>query len=281
MNGEIKLYYGAASGQQRAALRRLEPEGVMISHATANNKPFPGDYELFVDCGGYHHMMTGDPEYEDSDEGYLKFLLKHRPDLYALRDYPCEPDLLDKIGRSVAEQQERTLDHHIELYEHVSGSMLDAGAVSVIQGWTTDQYLEHLDVLRDHGLMTHKMAIGSVCRRGADEDIAEVVLSIRDALPSSVGLHAFGVKGSVLRFEEVCDALDSVDSAAYDYAESRVPSRRSDGESFTWRDSARAYLNWRHELERKMGTESLHSTRSRQATLMADGAGTAEKQEDA
>jgi hypothetical protein len=72
------------------------------------------------------------------------------------------------------------------------------------------------------------------------------------------------VKGSILRFEEVCDAVDSVDSAAYDVAESRVPSVRG-SESFTWRDSARAYLNWRHRLEQKMGTESLHDPR--QATF--------------
>jgi hypothetical protein len=271
---DIQLYYGAASGQQRCALRRLDPGGVMISHATQNNEPWDGDHRLFVDCGGYHHMMNGAGEYGDSDEAYLRYLLKHRPHLYALRDYPCEPDLLSELGRTVADQQRRTTDHHIALYEQVRGHSLADNAVSVLQGWTPQQYLSHLDDLRDHGLVTDRLAIGSVCRRGADQDIAEVIMRVREAVPDRVGLHAFGVKGSVLRFEEVADALDSVDSAAYDWSESRVPSERSDGESFTWRDSARAYLNWRHQLDQTIGTESYHN-RQQQLTVAADGGRTA------
>lgn len=261
-----RFYYGAASGQQRAALRRLEPEGVMISHATENNTPLDGDHRTFVDCGGYHHMVNGAGEYQTSNEEYLQYLLKHRPHLYALRDYPCEPDLLEQLGRSVEDQQRRTLDRHIELLDAVSGHSLAESAVTVVQGWTCEQYLRHLDLLRDHGCVTDYVAIGSVCRRGYDEDIAEVVLTLRDELPDGTHLHAFGVKGSVLRFAEVVAALDSVDSAAYDYSESRVPSERADGESFTWRDCARAYLNWRHRLMQRMGTESLHD-RNTQTTL--------------
>jgi hypothetical protein len=261
------MYYGAASGQQRAALRRLEPEGVMISHATENNDPLPGDHDTFVDCGGYHHMMSGAGEYEDSADEYLRYLLKHRPHLYALRDFPCEPDLLDELGRSVYDQQERSLDAHIELWNKVSGHTLADSAVAVLQGWTKSDYLRHLDQLRDHGCLTDYVAIGSVCRRGYDEEIADISLAIREALPPGTKLHAFGVKGSVLRFEEVVKALDSVDSAAYDYRVSRGFGGREDGESFTWRDCARAYLNWRHDLLSNIGTESLHDDRSHQCTL--------------
>ena len=262
----ITMYYGAASGQQRSALRRLEAPAVMISHATSSNKPWPEIERLFVDCGGYHHMMTGGGEYHDSDEDYLEYLLKHRPHLYALRDYPCEPDLLEGLGRTVEDQQRRTLDHHIQLYDKVEGHTLADRAVTVVQGWTVSQYLNHLDALREHGLPMEHVAIGSVCRRGYDEEIAEVVLAVRDALPERSSLHAFGVKGSVLRFREVVEALDSVDSAAYDYAASRVPSERADGESFTWEDCARSNLNWRHELYQTVGTEQL-GTGQQQLTL--------------
>lgn len=270
-NDDITMFYGVASGQQRSALRRLDPEAVMISHATQNNKPWDDEYRLFIDSGGYHHMMAGAGEYEDSDEEYLIYLLKHRPALYALRDYPCEPDLLKSLGRSVHEQQERTLDHHIRLMDQIEGHKLAENAVSVVQGWTREQYLDHLDQLRDHGLLTTTMAIGTICRRGYDTEIAEIILAIRDALPLWVDLHAFGVKSSVLRFEEVIDALDSVDSAAYDYTASRVPATRSDGESFTWRDCARAYLNWRHDLLQTIGTESLHGGSAQTTLAMTDG----------
>jgi hypothetical protein len=268
---DITMFYGAASGQQRSALRRLDPEAVMISHATARNKPWEDEYRLFVDSGGYHHMVAGDGAYASSDEEYLIYLLKHRPALYALRDYPCEPDLLRSLGRTVREQQERTTDHHRQLLDKVDGHNLADNAVSVIQGWTLDQYLSHLDELRDHGLLTPTMAIGTICRRGYDAEIAEIVMAVREALPSWVNLHAFGVKSSVLRFREVVEALDSVDSAAYDYSESRVPSSRADGESFTWRDCARAYLNWRHDLMQTIGSESLHGCATQTTLAMADG----------
>jgi len=265
----VNMYYGAASGQQRAALRRLDPDGVMISHATQNNRPWEGDHRTFIDSGGYHHMMNGAGEYGESDEEYLEYLLKHRPHLYALRDYPCEPDLLKTLGRSIEDQQERTVDHHTQLYDKVDGHSLADSAVTVVQGWTCHQYLECLDALRDHGLPTDHVAIGSVCRRGYDEDIAEVVLAIREALPQGAHLHAFGVKGSVLRFREVVNALDSVDSAAYDYSVTRF-SEAAPGEGYNrWRDSARAYLNWRHNLLTQMGTESYHDERTTQSSLVA------------
>jgi len=263
----IMIYYGAASGQERSALRRLEPEGVMISHATQNNTPLDGDHLTFVDCGGYHHMMNGSGEYDNSNEQYLRYILKHRPHLFALRDYPCEPDLLENLSRNVEEQQTRTLNDHIALYDEVDGHPLADSAVAVVQGWTREQYLSHLDALRDHGVLTEYVAVGSVCRRGYDEKIAEIVLALREALPARCKLHAFGVKRNVLRFEEAVEALDSVDSAAYGYAESLLACRRDDGESFTWRDCARAYLNWRHNLLRTMGSESLHDDRTSQSTL--------------
>lgn len=267
---DIDIYYGVASGQQRSALSRLDPEGVMISHATARNTPIEGDYDFFVDSGGYHHMKVGSGEYTDSDEAYIEYLEEYQPDFYALRDYPCEPDLLDTIGRTVADQQERTVDHHIQMLEKLEDADLEGRAVTCVQGWTRQQYLEHLDAFHDHGIPVDHVAIGSVCRRGADEDIAEVILALRDELPSATHLHAFGVKGSVLRFAEIVEALDSVDSAAYDWSHSRLPDKRAGNDSFTWRDSARAYLNWRHELLMNLGSERFEAEGHVQSTLAAD-----------
>lgn len=255
----IDLYYGAASGQQRSALRRLDPEGVMISHATQNNEPWDGDYDLFIDCGGFHHMVNGTGEYSDSHDDYLEYIERVEPDLFALRDYPCEPELLTELGRSVEDHQWRTTSAHADLILELEDYDIDAEPVAVVQGWTLDDYERHLDSLRENGILDHvdTVAIGSVCRRGYDTEIATIVTRMRDLLPDDYDLHAFGVKGSVLRFEEVVEALDSVDSAAYDWAESRVPVER-DTASFTWRDSARAYLNWRHQLKAQIGTERLH-----------------------
>ena len=252
MNGDIDIYYGAASGQQRSALRRLEPEGVIISYATHNNKPFEGDYDLFVDSGGYHHMMSGSGEYGQPDEKYIEYVKGHDPKRWVLRDYPCEPDLLKKLNRTVRQQQNRTTNHHRALLSKIDRD-LEKKAVTVLQGWTRGEYLSHLDELQEAGLLTDHVGIGSVCRRGYDREIANIVLTIRDGLPANVTLHAFGVKGSVLRFKEVVDALDSVDSAAYSYGVAHFDNHNG----HTWRDAARSYLNWRKQLTERMATESL------------------------
>lgn len=202
-------------------------------------------------------MISGE-EYDTTNTEYLEYVLEHRPDLWALRDYPCERDLLRDLGRTVENQQSRTTEKHVELLNTVSGHKIENNAVSVLQGWTVEQYLTHLDELRDRGCLTNRVGIGTMCRRDKDKELAKIILSVRSSLPDRCDLHAFGIKGSVLRFQEVVEALDSVDSAAYDWSESRFPSERST-DSFTWRDSARAYLNWRHKLRAKCATESLEA----------------------
>lgn len=239
----------------------------MISYATRNNTPLQGDHLTFVDSGGFHHMMNGTGEYHDTNMEYLEYILNHDPHRFACRDYPCEPELLDKLGRTVKDHQERTLAEHIDMFDAVSGDQLSSKIVSVIQGWNPNQYLSHLDRLRDHGCLGHNVAIGSICRRNQDQEIAEIILRIREALPPNTNLHAFGVKSNVLQYQEIAKALDSADSAAYDYKVSNVPSERFDGKSYTWRDCARAYLNWRYDLLSTIGTKSLTESESTQTTL--------------
>jgi len=263
------FYFGASSRISRKALRELHEPNVMLNYATKMNRPWGGIEQLFIDSGGYS-FMKGKGEYGTSDGKYLDFIEKHGPDLYALRDYPCEPDVLNDHDRTVEDHQRRTLERHVSLLNKHEDRRLDERPLSVVQGWRRSDYLDHIEQLRDHGAVTDYVGIGSVCRRNQAPEIRRIILAVRDALPATTDLHAFGVKGSVLRFREVAEALDSVDSAAYDWSQSRVPSQRSDGESFTWRDSARAYLNWRHQLEQTMGSESYHN-RQQQLTVAADG----------
>jgi len=269
---EVGVYYGVASGQQRAALRRLEPENLMISYATQNNHPLVDDprkrpHKLFVDSGGFHHMMTNQGEYEDTDTQYLDYIQQYAPDLWALRDYPCEAELLAELGETVEERQQKTTNHHVALTNKMDDrGRMPGTAVSVVQGWTQEQYMEHLDALQDHGVLHDYVGIGTVCGREDTQEVANIIFAVRDALPSRCRLHAFGVKGDVLRYEEVVDALDSADSAAYDWKASNHFEERADGQSFTWRDCARAYLNWRHNLMRQMGSETIRGG-TQQTTL--------------
>lgn len=252
---EFRFYFGCASGSSRKALRKMEEPNVMISFATANNTPFKTIDDLFIDSGGYSAIQdTG--EYDASDAAYLNYLADHAPERYVLRDYPCEPDLLWQLGRTVGEHQQRTTQHHRQLLAVHEQRGLAAEPVAVLQGWTPEQYLSHLDDLRDAGVLTPTVAIGSVCRRHETTTVSTIIHRIRDALGSRHDLHAFGVKTSVLRVPGVVDALDSADSTAYDFR-----ARMQDAQS-TWREQVYHYLCMKREIEairaRGTGQRSLH-----------------------
>ena len=227
------FYFGAASGSARKALQMMNEPNVMISHATANNTPWYGIESLFIDSGGYSLMQSNDGEHGPIGP-YVDYLRRHEPELYALRDYPCEPDLLDDLGRTVEDHQQRTTEEAIRTLESVGD--IDSQPVTVIQGWTADDYLSHIDTLEDHGIPLDTVGIGSVCRRNAEGDIRSVIAAVRDRLPDAQ-IHAFGVKTSLFTaFPETVNMLDSADSLAYEY---RTPQMNPDGK--TWKDACVAY----------------------------------------
>lgn len=257
----LEWYDGAASGQQRSALMRMQPDRLMISHATACHYPWDNcyqsrdDYTLFIDSGGYSHLATGTGEFDSSKQEYLEYVECHEPRYWALRDYPCEPDLLEKHDRTVAEHQRRTLEDHIELLDAAEQRNTPGQPVAVLQGWTVDDYLSHFEVLKDHGALTDYIGIGSVCRRYQPKNVAQIITRLRSEIPPKFDLHAFGVKNEVLQYREVLDSLRSADSSAYAYEFSCHD--LADGESFTFRDAARSWLTWRRRLREIASTRSL------------------------
>lgn len=245
---DFTFFFGAASGQSRAALKRIEEPHVMINYATQNNEPWDGIDRLFIDSGGYS-FMKGKGEYTTTDETYLQWLSEREPDVWALRDYPCEPDVLDEHDRTVRDHQDRTLERHISLLNKRDNYSVGGEPVSVLQGWDVDDYFRAIDQYRDHGVLTDYVGVGSVCRRHAQGEIQTVLTTIRDALPDRCRMHAFGVKTSVLKSRRVRELLASADSLAYDYAAQSNVAARLSTRSMQWRDTAREALKMRFRIE--------------------------------
>ncbi|SEO97382.1 hypothetical protein SAMN05216388_102530 [Halorientalis persicus] len=283
---ELDFVWTVSSGSSRKALRALSkddhtetldetpfdpaafnaPEYAMVSYATKMNEPWDGP-SWILDSGGYS-TLSSNPEYETSISDYITFI-EERDDLiehFALRDWACEPDLLRRWDRSVTQHQQWTLRDHIETIEAASNRGLDADPVAVLQGYDVREYLEHLDLLQDHGLITDKMGIGSVCRRGQTERIRNTVLRVRDALPSRVDLHGFGVKQTVMNSPDILAALDSVDSNAWDsrlyydatttahegpkhFQDEWVNYRKPEYPSFNWVNMLIAYRDYRRDVD--------------------------------
>jgi len=242
---DFRFFYGAASGSSRKALRQLEESNIMINYATENNKPWKDIDNLFIDSGGYSFML-GKGEYETADRKYLEFIEKHQPDFFALRDYPCEPDVLEKNGRTVQDHLEATTKRHQNLLSLMPEFNIEAQPVSVIQGWKLEDYLNHLEMMKDQDLLTDYVAIGSVCRRNQDDEIRRIISEIHDRITDRK-LHAFGVKSNILRFKDMKSKLDSADSMAYEHGE-QFGRRVSGTKKKSFRDSALAYLKFKKNI---------------------------------
>lgn len=256
----MKFYYGAASWHSRKALEQLETDHVMINYATAQNEPWDNIPNLFVDSGGYSFMRSNKGSYETSEKEYLKFIEKHQPEHFALRDYPCEPDLLERFNRDVKLHQEMTCEAHAKLLGLMEEYSIEGQPVSVVQGWKLEDYIEHIEMMKEQDLLTDYVAIGSVCRRNQDQKIRRIIKQVSKRIGDRK-LHAFGVKTNVLRFPDVVRRLDSADSMAYEY-NTRTRLRTQEKRTRNWRDVAFDYLKMRDRIE-----EALNSNPNKQKTL--------------
>ena len=217
-----KIYYGCASGSARKVLKFFNVENVMINYATYNNQPWDGIKSLFIDSGGYSFFHRCGV-YKDRIEDYLKYIDRVKPDFFATRDVPCEPEILKKWKLSVEANQKVTIENHSQILKLIEKNYphLKQKLVVVLQGWEVDQYLNMIDKLKETGLLTDYIGIGSICRRGKNQVIRDIILQVRQALPRHK-IHAFGVKANILQYPECRKALHSVDSLAYEFSQMYV-----------------------------------------------------------
>ena len=150
-------------------------------------------------------------KYPFTPEEYAEGIAKWHPDIAWTMDYPCEPSVQKKGHYDPVSAQEMTIDNQIKLLD------LNANTQMVVQGWTVLDYLENLDGIKDQGLLTEHLGIGSVCRRGQNRKIARIVRAIHNNVPSWVKLHGFGIKVSVLKDTDARFYLHSVDSQSWGY----------------------------------------------------------------
>ncbi|WP_459192099.1 deazapurine DNA modification protein DpdA family protein [Halosimplex sp. J119] len=226
-----EFWAGAASGSSRKMLARAQrwlegprPSRIMVNYQTMLNGRDSRwrDYNLFIDPGAYSMFAPpekggqGLAEYPESTESYLYDIGQIQPTRYAWRDYVCEDDVREFHDWTVEKQQERTLDRHIECANLHEDLGITAEPVAVVQGWKPADYRRHAQQLRDHGLVTERLGIGTMCGRDDTGVCEEIVAAVREVLPD-VELHAFGLDKRCYDSEFIIDEITSTDSLAYCY----------------------------------------------------------------
>ena len=168
------------------------------------------DIPFMMDSGAFA-VIQKHGKYPYSPEAYALGIEKWHPDIAWTMDYPCEPSVQKKGHYGPVSAQEMTINNQIRLLD------LNANTQMVVQGWTVSDYLENLDRIKDQGLLTEHLGIGSVCRRGQNREIARIIRAIHNNVPSWVKLHGFGIKVSVLRDTDARFYLHSADSQSWGY----------------------------------------------------------------
>lgn len=187
-------------------------------------KPFKRSFGLkFLDSGGYLMLMRYG-YYPFSVVNYANLVARLSPDYYASMDYACEPDLIDAKKTTLMAVKDRinaTVKNALELAEwetHLPGQM-----VPVVQGYTLDEYLYCLGLYAQAGLIRDYMAVGSMCRRVSDDELAELIPGIYYAARKygCSKLHFFGLKlspslapyGDMIYSRDSAVTLDDYDPA--------------------------------------------------------------------
>lgn len=190
--------------------------------------------------GGWQNVSPD--EYAEAIE---RFSALGRLQWAAPQDWMCEPHMIERTGKSVIEHQELTVENYLDL----SSRSLPVPVIPVLQGWTHDDYLAHLQMYEDVSVELASLdtvGLGSVCRRQATDEISEIV---RDLAGLGLRLHGFGMKRQA--FGTIGDYLTSADSMAWSYHGRRNPDpdcpkttcNHCLHHALEWRDKTLARLN--------------------------------------
>jgi len=197
--------------------KKIDWPYVLISAATLwtgkRFKPFrPHENvrEVFLDSGGFSFFYrSGDYEFYPAQ--FIRLARRINADYVAVMDYPCEPDVNRSKLRTNYERIDRTIKNAIKLMDLAD----DINWVMVVQGYKPEEYLYAIDRIKEQGLITPHMAIGSLCVRKSIKAAREVITLVRKNLPNRVKLHGFGVDLRFLRDPVIFHSLYSTDTAAW------------------------------------------------------------------
>jgi hypothetical protein len=171
-----------------------------------------------LDSGGFSELSLYG-QWRTTPEEYNAAVLRYDEEIGELgwaapQDWMCEPIMLARTGLTVVEHQRRTVDNFVRLNDlWAAVSDRESPYMPVLQGWIRDDYLRCMELYAQAGVrLDHYpvVGVGSVCRRQATGEIADVLGAIK-AVDPGLPLHGFGVKTRGLqRYAHLLTCADSM-----------------------------------------------------------------------
>lgn len=199
-----------------------------------------------IDSGGFTELSSYGA-WRTPPEDYISECRRLRDecgvfDFAAPQDWMCEPFIVAKTGLSVEEHQKRTIKSFLSLRDAAP----DIPFIPVLQGWTLEDYLRHIEDYDNVGVDLSKertVGAGSVCRRQNTREAGVIFTAIA---MFGIRIHGFGIKsGGIKSYGE---KLDSADSMAWSFAARREAIRLPGCTHSNCANCIRFALKWREKL---------------------------------
>ena len=211
----MKFYLGI---HQQNFIRKTDVP-LFISRTRLKGKLPQARGPVAIDSGGFTALSkTG--EWPITVEQYIGELEPFDAEIgiewAAPMDWMCEPGIRAKTGLSIEEHQRRTI-LNFEQLRYALGDLV----IPVLQGWHPDDYMRHWNMYERFSISLDNeplVGIGSICRRGQDDQIVRILNLLRP-----LKMHAFGVRTDALA--RCAHFLTSADSMAWSAQGRRVARR--------------------------------------------------------
>ena len=209
------FYIGIGKSNQMAWARGRFMLSFQICRGLKKIWSIPDRYDWIMESGSFGEI-NNNGKFSFTPEDYFKYVELWQPDHFVSMDWMCDPGALGITKKTVKEHQMLSLENQLKLADLLDDSWLNKHTefMGVIQGWETDQYIEHIDMLKEHDMLLPYMGVGSIVGRTTKEETVKTLQAIRDQIPD-VKLHVFGAKTSFLKNPEIYDMLYSADSHAW------------------------------------------------------------------
>lgn len=150
--------------------------------------------EWILDSGGYTIGMMGKdyndmPQYEKywTCESYANFINIWQPNIAFTMDYAVKEQTSKE---EIRQKQDKTNDNTAKLLDLVNKRTILA---NVLQGWDVQDYVIHIDKMRDTGTLTDYIGLGLPPKKLTKTKMVEdVVIEVRKCLPAKTKLHGLG-----------------------------------------------------------------------------------------
>lgn len=202
----MKIYYGV---DRKTYANEVKYPMVSFRTMMKRKTPIVTDKEWFMDSGAFTFLK--ERGYFPFTYGkYLRAVARFKPTFWACMDWCCEPSVRQRTKHTVDTHISLTIENGIELIDFDRDSF-----IMVVQGWEREDYISCCEKIKEQGLITKVMGIGTICGRTDAKKVHDILKSIKSNLPNWVKIHCFGMSINLLKYKEIFDCIDSVDTYAW------------------------------------------------------------------